>query len=47
VMGFEPTASTLRTCGSQCFDQALSEEIAGSGVAIPSDSLTIPLLPAR
>jgi len=23
VMGFEPTASTLRKCGSQCFDQAL------------------------
>jgi len=47
VMGFEPTASTLRKCGSQRFDQALSEDFPGSSVAIPSGSLTIPRLPAR
>ncbi len=36
-----------RKYGSQRFDQAFSEEIAGRGVAIPSGSLTIPPLPAR
>ena len=47
VKGLEPSASTLRKCGSQCFDQALSEDFPGSGVAIPSGSLTIPPLPSR
>ncbi len=47
VKGLEPSASTLRMSGSQRFDQDLSEEIAGSGVAIPSGSLAIPPLPAR
>ena len=47
VMGFEPTASTLRKYGSQRFDQALSEEFPGSGVSIPSGHLTIPPLPSR
>jgi hypothetical protein len=42
VMGFEPTASTLRTCCSQCFDQVLSEHLPGSAVGIPSDPLTDP-----
>ena len=43
VMGFEPTASTLRTCGSRRFEQVLCEDFPGSGVSIPSGSLTIPL----
>jgi site-specific DNA recombinase len=47
VMGFEPTASTLRKYGSQRFDQVLSEDLPGGGVAIPSGSLMIPPLPAR
>ena len=47
VKGLEPSASTLRTYGSRRFDQALSEEIAGRGVAIPSGCLSIPPLPAR
>ena len=42
VKGLEPSASTLRMCGSQPSDQALSEEVPGSGVSIPSGSLTIP-----
>ncbi len=47
VNGLEPSASTLRKCGSQRFDQGLSYDLPGSGVSIPSGSLTIPLLPAR
>jgi hypothetical protein len=47
VKGFEPSASTLRMCGSQPFDQVLSEGLPYSGVAIPSGSLTIPPLPSR
>ena len=47
VKGFEPSASALRKCGSQCFDQALSEDLPGSGVAIPSGPLTIPPVPSR
>jgi len=47
VMGFEPTASTLRTYGSQRFNQALSEDLPGSGVSIPSGPLTSPPLPSR
>jgi hypothetical protein len=47
VKGLEPSASALRKCGSQCFDQALSEDFPGSGILIPSGSLTIPLLPSR
>src|ERR1039458_8690599 len=39
VVGFEPTAPTLRKCGSRCFDQVLSYDLPGSGVAIPSGSL--------
>jgi len=42
VKGLEPSASTLRTYGSQCIDQALSEDFPGSGVAIPSGSLHDP-----
>jgi site-specific DNA recombinase len=41
VMGFEPTASTLRKYTSQCFDQVLSEDFPSSSVAIPSGPLTI------
>ena len=44
-MGFEPTASTLRMCGSQCFDQALSEDFPGVAAfrspQAPSGSLSI------
>ncbi len=47
VKGLEPSASTLRKCGSRCFDQGLSYDLPGSGVAIPSGPLTIPRLPAR
>ena len=47
VKGFEPSASALRKYGSQRFDQALSEDLPGSGVSIPSGSLTIPLLPSQ
>ena len=47
VMGFEPTASTLRMSTSRPFDQGLSYDLPGSGVSIPSGSLTIPRLPAR
>jgi len=45
VMGFEPTASTLRMCGSQCFDQGLSYDLRGSGFRspqVPSQSLSFP-----
>ena len=45
VVGFEPTASTLRKYGYQRFDQGLSEDFPGSGVAIPSGSLMIPPFP--
>jgi hypothetical protein len=47
VSGLEPPTSTLRMSGSRCFDQGLSENFPGSGVSIPSGSLTIPLLPSR
>ena len=47
VKGLEPSASTLRKCGSQCFDQVLSEDFPGSGVAVLSGPLTIPPLPSR
>ena len=47
VKGFEPSASALRKYGSQRFDQDLSEDSPGSGVSIPSGSLTIPPLPSR
>jgi hypothetical protein len=47
VKGFEPSASALRKYGSQCFDQVLSEDHPGGGVAIPSGSLTIPPRPSR
>ncbi|HEX3795607.1 MAG TPA: hypothetical protein VHV57_14030 [Acidimicrobiales bacterium] len=47
VKGFEPSASTLRMSGSRRYDQVLSEDFPGSGVSIPSGSLTIPLLPSR
>jgi hypothetical protein len=47
VSGFEPPTSTLRTCGSQCFDQALSKDSPCRGVAIPSGPLTIPPVPSR
>jgi len=46
VKGFEPSSSTLRKYGSQPFDQVISEDFPGGGVAIPSGSLTIPPLPA-
>ena len=46
VMGFEPTASTLRKFGSQCSDQDLSRTFLVA-LSIPSGSLTIPLLPSR
>ena len=38
VKGLEPSASTLRMCGSQCLDKVLSVDLPGSGVAIPSGS---------
>jgi len=47
VKGLEPSASTLRKCGSRCFDLGLSYDLPGSGISIPSGSLTIPRLPAR
>jgi hypothetical protein len=47
VSGFEPPTSTLRKCGSRCFDQGLYYDLPGSGISIPSGSLTIPRLPAR
>ena len=40
MKGLEPSASTLRKYGSQPLDQALSENVPGGGVAIPSGSLT-------
>ncbi len=47
VKGLEPSASTLRTYGSQPFDQVLSEDFPGGSVWITSGSLTLPLLPSR
>jgi hypothetical protein len=47
AMGFEPRASTLRTSCSRRYDQVLSEDFPGSGVSIPSGSLTILPLPSR
>jgi hypothetical protein len=42
VMGFEPTASTLRTSMSQPFDHGLHAGFPGRGLSIPSRSLKTP-----
>ena len=47
VKGFEPSASTLRKCQSQPFDQEHFEESPGDDVAIPSASLRKTPLPSR
>ena len=47
VKGLEPSACTLRMSGSRRLDQVLSEALPGSGVSIPSGSLTFPPLPSR
>jgi len=47
VKGLEPSASTLRMSGSRRFDQGLSGDLPGDGVAIPSRSLRIPPVPSR
>jgi hypothetical protein len=44
---YEPVAATLRKCGSQSFDQVLSEDFRDSSVTIPSGPLTIPPPPSR
>jgi hypothetical protein len=47
VMGFEPTASTLRTCGSQCFDQVHFEDFLVAAFPVALGSLTILPPPSR
>ena len=47
VMGFEPTASTLRMYGPQRFDEVFSDGLPGSNVAIPSGPLRSPQDPSR
>ena len=47
VMGFEPTASTLRMSMSRPFNQGIFQDLPGRGLSIPSGSLMIPPLSSR